>query len=92
MSDVAKAIRLISEKGIPKKKYSVASGMGRPLREYIQDIADVYMWPELLNGIGKRSYLTDEVMYLVGDVSEIKEDTGMVFDTDFKRHLTIPFE
>lgn len=91
VDDVARALRLITEKGISKKKYAIASGMGRPLKSYIQDIADVYRYPELMNGIGKRPYADNEVMYLVGDVSELYEDMGMVFDTDFKKHLSIPF-
>ena len=90
VDDVAKALRLISEKGKPRKKYTIASGVGRPLREYIQDIADVYNYPALMNGIGKRPYSENEVMYLVGDVSEIKEDTGMIFDVEFRKHLPIP--
>ena len=85
VNDVAKALRLITEKGQPLKKYSIASGVGRPLREYIRIIADVYCYSELLTGIGERPYSDNEVMYLVGDVSEIKDDTGMVFDTDFDR-------
>lgn len=91
VDDVAKALRLIVEKGKPKKKYSIASGVSRPLKEYIKDIADVYEYPELMDGIGKRPYVNDEVMYLVGDVSELKEDTGMVFDSDFRKHLPLPF-
>lgn len=90
VNDVAKALRLIVEKGKPKKKYSVASGIGRPLKDYIQDIADVYGYQELMKGIGQRPYADNEVMYLVGDVSELYEDTGMVFDADFKKHLPIP--
>ena len=87
VDDVAKALKLIVEKGEPKKKYSIASGVGRPLREYIQNIADVYGYPELMNGIGERPYSENEVMYLVGDVSEIHKDTGMCFDSDFKKHI-----
>ncbi len=91
VDDVAKALRLITEKGKPEKKYSVASGVGKPLREYIQDISDVYGYPKLMDGIGKRVYAENEVMYLVGDVSELHDDTGMTFDPEFKKHLPIPF-
>ena len=91
VDDVAKALRLVVEKGEPRKKYSIASGVGRPLKEYIKDIAYVYAYKELLDGIGKRSYTDNEVMYLVGDVSELCEDTGMTFGADFKKHLPIPF-
>ena len=89
VDEVATALRLITEKGKPKKKYSIASGVGRPLREYIQDIADVYEFPELMSGIGKRPYAENEVMHLVGDVTEIYKDTGMVFDPDFKKHIAL---
>ncbi len=91
VGDVAKALRIITEEGKPKKKYTIASGVGRPLREYIQDIADVYEYQELMNGIGKRPYADNEVMYLAGDISEMEEDTGIIFDADFKKHLPIPY-
>ena len=87
VDDVAKALRLIALKGKPIKKYSIASGIGKPLKEYIQTIADVYDYSRLIEGIGKRSYAESEVMYLVGDVSEIVEDTGIVFDADFRKHI-----
>ncbi len=85
--DVAKALYLIMQKGIPMKKYTIASGVGKPLKEYIKIVSDVFSYPELLNGIGKRPYVEKEVMYLVGDVSELEEDTGMVFDTDFRKNM-----
>ncbi len=87
VADVARAFRLIAEKGQAGKKYSVASGVCRPLKEYILDISDSFGYPELMDGIGKRPYAENEVMFLSGEVSELYEDTGMVFDPDFKSHL-----
>ncbi len=87
VEDVAKALRLIVEKGEAKKKYAIASGTGRPLAEYIEEISEVYEYPEILNGLGKRKYAENEVMYLVGDVKELEADTKMVFDRDFRRHI-----
>lgn len=85
--DVARALYLIVKKGVPKKKYTIASGIGKPLAEYIKTVSEVFDYPELLKGIGKRPYAEKEVMYLVGDVSELKHDTGMVFDTDFRKNM-----
>lgn len=85
--DVARALYLIMQKGKPHKKYAIASGVGRPLKEYIKIVADIFDYPDLMNGIGKRSYIEKEVMYLVGDVSELKEDCGMVFDTNFRKNM-----
>ena len=87
VNDVARALRLIAQKGSPQKKYSIASGKGRLLADYIKDISDVFEYPELLNGLGKREYSENEVMYLVGDVSELYDDTGMIFNSDFKGYL-----
>lgn len=88
VEDVARALKLIVEKGEPKKKYSIASGVGRQLVEYIKEISEVFEYPELMKGVGKREYSENEVMYLVGDVSELFDDTGMVFDTDFRVHIS----
>lgn len=87
VGDVARALRLIVEKGKPKKKYSIASGVGRPLLDYIKDISEVFEFPKLMNGIGKREYAENEVMYLVGDISEIQNDTGIIFNTNFKNYI-----
>ncbi|MCR4754340.1 MAG: NAD-dependent epimerase/dehydratase family protein [Lachnospiraceae bacterium] len=83
VADVARALYSICDKGIEKKKYTIASGKPKILKEYIEDIAKVYDNPNLLNGIGKRPYSKGEVMYLVGDISELYEDTGMVIDSVF---------
>lgn len=88
VNDVAKALKLIIEKGEPKKKYAIASGVGRILKEYINEIAEVFYFPELLEGIGKRQYSEKEVMYLVGNVNELYDDTGMKFDTNFKHNIS----
>lgn len=83
VDDVAEALHRICTNGVPQKKYSIASGIGRPLKEYVQIISDVYDYPDLMKGIGKRAYSNQEVMYLVGDVSELYTDTGMKFSNDF---------
>lgn len=87
LTDVARALRLIVEKGKPRKKYSIASGIGRPLVEYIGEISEVFEYPELMKGVGKREYSENEVMYLVGDISELNHDTGMIIENDFKSNI-----
>lgn len=84
---VAEALLAIIEKGKAEKKYSIASGIGRPLKEYISIVSDVMEFPQLLSGIGMKDYVANQVMYLVGDVRELYEDTGVIMQYDFKNGI-----
>jgi len=88
VDDAARAILAIAEKGNPEKKYPVASGVGRVLKDYIVDIADIMGYPKILDGIGKREYTKDQVMYLVGDIDELCRDTGISIEYSFRQGLT----
>lgn len=91
VEDVADALIRIAERGTPHIKYSIASGNGTPLRDYIQTIAEITTNHQLLNGIGKISYTKDQVMHLVGDIRKLQEDTGFTpkipFDEGIRRTL-----
>ncbi len=89
VDDVARALFLIMQKGTPLKKYTIASGVGRPLKEYIKIVSEVFDYPKLMTGIGIRPYSINEVMYLVGDVTELNDDTGMTFDSNFRMHIEL---
>lgn len=80
---VAEALMGIVDRGIPEKKYAIASGIGRPLRDYIMDISHIFNFPGLLHGLGKKEYSTDQPMYLVGDVDELVNDIGLSMKYDF---------
>lgn len=85
--DVAKALLAIAEKGDPNKKYPIASGKGRALKDYIADIGDVMGYPQILDGIGKKGYAKNQVMYLVGDIDELCQDTGVSMAHKFRHGL-----
>lgn len=76
VSDIAYAIRCIMERGIPLIRYTIASGEGRILRSYIEDIAKITGNREILKHIGEKEYAKEQVMYLVGDITKTTEDTG----------------
>lgn len=78
VNDVARALIAIVERGMPEKKYAIGSGAGRPLREYITLISEIMDFPELQQGIGKREYAENQVMYLVADISELTRETGFI--------------
>lgn len=83
VEDAAEALIAVWERGDPGRKYAIASGQGRELREYITEIAGITGYPQLLDGIGKRDYADRQVMYLVGNISELTKDTGFVPGWDF---------
>lgn len=87
VSNVAKALLAIVEKGNSTKRYPIASGIGKPLKEYIAEIAELLDFPDILKGIGRLSYSENQVMYLVGDIKELRDDTGVSLQYDFKQGI-----
>lgn len=81
--DVAEALFAVWKYGITEKRYTIASGRGRELKEYILEIAREAEWLQLLEGIGKREYASQEVMYLEGNIRELIEDTGFMPNWNF---------
>ena len=84
VSDVARALVAISEYGKEEKKYSIASGKGIALKEYIQVISEIMNYKELMNGIGKKKYDEKQVMFLVGDITGLEKDTGFKIHYSFE--------
>ncbi len=80
--DVAKAFRLIGEKGKDGETYCLGSGKARPLKEYVEILRDS-IDSTLPLGIGERPYGDKQVMYLCADIENLTRDTGFVPDTDF---------
>lgn len=84
VEDVAQAIICILENGRHGVKYTVASGIGRPLYEYVSIVAEVMEYRSLLDGIGKKEYVVGQPKYLVGDISTLVHDTGFRINVDFE--------
>lgn len=84
--DVAKALLLIAENGKNGKVYPIGSGIGRPLREFIEEVCRLVdekkgnpVGTSLKNvGFGEVKYGPLQIMHLVADISELTEDTGFV--------------
>lgn len=81
--DVARAFRLIGEKGKNGSTYCLGSGKARPLKEYVVMLRDA-IDSSLLLGIGDVPYGDKQVMYLCADIDSLKEDTGFVPETQFE--------
>ncbi len=73
--DVALAYMLLTEKGVDGSIYPIGSGVGRPLREYIEIIRD-QIDPALPLGFGEVPYSDKQVMHLCADISKLRSDVG----------------
>lgn len=77
--DAAKAIFLAAKKGESGKVYMIGSGEARPLKEYIQKIAEITDY-KMDIGFGKRPYNDKQVMHLQADIKDLRE---IGFRTDY---------
>lgn len=80
--DCAEALRLAAEKTSESKTYVVGSGECRPLREYVEIIAEETDYKREI-GFGKIKRSAESPAYLCADISELKK-TGFVPRTDFR--------
>jgi len=80
--DAAEALLLMAEKGTHGKLYSLGSGVGKPLCEFIKEIRDT-IDPSASVEFGAIPYNENQVMYLVADIDELKKDTGFTPKTEF---------
>lgn len=72
--DAGAAFVAVAEKGVDGKIYPLGSGVGRSLKEYVQDVISVVN-PEYKPEYGAIPYSSTQPMYLVADVSELEKDT-----------------
>ena len=66
--DTARAMLLVAEKGDYSSVYVIGSGEARPLKDYIQIIADISGYMKEI-GFGKRPYNDKQVMYLHANIN-----------------------
>ena len=84
--DAAKMMYLLGESGVSGKTYCLGSGVGKPLKEYIEMIKEAAA-PEAEIGYGDIPYSDGQVMYLCADLKELTEDTGYKADYSFEEGI-----
>lgn len=82
-SDAARALYLMSEKGISGKTYVLGSGKAMPLKDYIEIIRSTVNL-ECEVKLGALEYSHNQVMHLQADISELTKDTGFKPEMEFK--------
>ena len=68
------------------KVYNLGSGVGRKLKDYVQDVIDVVN-PDYVPDYGKYPYSKTQPMCLVTDVSDLKNDIDWEADITFTEGL-----
>ncbi len=86
--DAAEALLLMAEKGTHGKLYCLGSGVGKPLFEFINLIRDTVN-PLALVEFGGIPYNENQVMYLVADIDELKNETGFSPKTEFTEGIRL---
>lgn len=81
--DAAEASVALIENPACSGIYNISSGNARPLKDYIKIIAKLCGAKEIGN-FGAIPYNAASVMYLCGDVTRLKKDTGCTMSTPFE--------
>ncbi len=86
VGEVARALRLIGEKGSYGKTYAIGSGEYHPLRYYVEIIRDI-IDPNLSLGIGEKPTLSDKAFSSCVSITELTRDTGFLPEIKFKEGI-----
>ena len=83
--DAGRAFYLIGEKGKGGSVYCVGSGLARPLKEYIKEMAALTGAGK--PGIGAKPYPPGAVMNLCADIGTLTGDTGFIPEYTFEQGI-----
>jgi len=89
--DAGRAFLAIGEKGLNGKTYCLGSGIGKPLKEYLETIRSIVN-PEYVPRYGEIPYSEKSVKYLCADISELTNDTGWKPEVSFKERIKKIYE
>lgn len=86
INDVAKAFRMLGEKGKPFHNYLIGSGHAKPLKEFLEEIKDVTKCSDNFQ-YGAISFKGVSVPIEMFDCSEIRNDVGFAAEISFKEGI-----
>lgn len=84
--DLGRAFLMAAEKGKDQSIYVMGSGIGMPLKNYIEIMRDVCD-PERKLVFGEIPYFENQVMFLQADISNLTLDTGFTPSYTFKEGI-----
>lgn len=84
--DLARAIFLLSDKGVANSVYCIGSGQTRTIREYLCILRD-NIDPSVKLSFGKIPYGENQVMHLCADIEKLTKDTGFLPEISFEEGI-----
>lgn len=91
ITDVARAFRLIGEKGIANKEYVIGSGNAKPLKEFLLDMK-ASVAPELDFIFGNIPFTGVDLNLEDFSIYHLTKDTGFFPEVNFKEGCKLTFE
>lgn len=85
--DAGRAFVAIAEKGVDRRVYNLGSGVGRKLKDFVQDVIDVVN-PDYVPDYGKFDYSVTQPFLLQADVSNLVNDTTWSGNMKFRDGIT----
>ena len=89
--DAGAAFVAVAEKGVDGKIYPLGSGIGRPLKDYVQQVISTVN-PNYVADYGKYPYQPTQPQYLVADISELMKDTKWKCEYSFFQGINYEFK
>ena len=83
IDDVARAFRLIGEKGKPFTNYTIGSSHAKPLKEFMRELQQA-VFPDILFRFGEIPFTGVELPLSAFDCSETERDTGFRAEVPFE--------
>ena len=91
ITDAARALRLIGERGKPGGHYVLAGGDAKPLREFLCTIRDVVA-PKAELGFGEMKFNGIYLPAEMYSIDELTADTGFIPETSFRTAIELTAE
>lgn len=86
VSDVARALIAMGEKGKNNSTYYVGYGAPKPLKEFVEEVRDIIN-PGIETGLGRKSFQGMDIDFDLLDVEKLNRDTGFTPEIEFEKGI-----
>lgn len=91
VSDVARALIAMGEKGKSNSTYYVGYGSPRPLKEFVEKVRDMVNG-NIDTGLGRKRFQGGDIDFAKLDITKLKRDTGFQPEINFEEGIRMMLE